>query len=233
MNHTPYCDICERRCRLEEGRTGACGLYERRNGNIVERFPDRYLVTCPIAVETMPILHFRPGMKCLQVTTTGCNFNCPGCISTILVHELDPDGGALKTISVSQVADMAEEQGCAAIVFLMNDPLAAMPRFLRLAAEARARGLLVGCSSNAYFTPTALARLIPCLDFINIGMKGFTDAAYRACGAPEIAPVLRNLDDLHAAGVHVEVSCILTRDNADELRDLARHLAARSADIPL
>lgn len=227
------CNICELRCRLGEGRPGACGLYQLDGGRLVERYPDNYLVACPISIETMPVLHFQPGAKFLQITTTGCNFACPGCISTVLVREMSHDSKALKRLSADRIVAMAEENHCVGVVFLMNDPLAAFPRFLKISLQAHARGLKVGCSSNAYFTPEALARLIPCLDFINIGMKGFSDVAYRDCGVPGIEPVLRNLATLHAAGVHVEISCILTRDNQAELEQLARHLAQLSTDIPL
>jgi pyruvate formate lyase activating enzyme len=227
------CTICELRCRLGQGRPGACGLYELNDGRIVERYPDHFLVACPISIETMPMLHFQPGAKFLQITTTGCNFSCPGCISTVLVREMTPDSRALKHLSADQVIAMAVETGCQGIVFLMNDPLAALRRFVRIAELAHARGLAVGCSSNTYFTPESLTQLLPCLDFINIGMKGFSDAAYRACGVPGIRPVLRNLAALHEAGVHIEISCILTRDNESELLELARHIKSLSPCIPL
>jgi hypothetical protein len=50
------CDICERGCAVSEGQTGSCYLYELQHGQITERFPDRYLVACPISIETA-----RPG----------------------------------------------------------------------------------------------------------------------------------------------------------------------------
>jgi pyruvate formate lyase activating enzyme len=227
------CSICERRCRISRGRPGACGLYEVRQGRVVERFADHYLAVCPISIETMPVLHFYPGTKFLQITTTGCNFNCPGCISTVLVRELFPESRALYHFTVEQIVARALKDQCAGIVFLMNDPLAAFPRFLEIAGQARLKGLKMGCSSNAYFTSEALQDLIPLLDFINVGMKGFSDKAYQACGVPSITPVLRNLETLHAAGVHVEISCILTSENQSELTALARHIASISRSIPL
>ncbi|MGD9505726.1 MAG: radical SAM protein [Syntrophobacteraceae bacterium] len=227
------CSICELRCRVAEGRAGSCGLYELRDGRVAERFADHYLVACPISIETMPILHFHPGTKFLQITTTGCNFNCPGCISTVLVREMDSESPALQHLSAEQVVSRAFESQCSGIVFLMNDPIAAFPTFLKVAKLARERGLKVGCASNAYFTPEALAELAPCLDFINIGMKGFTDSAYRNCGAPGIEPVLRNMKALHDAGVHVEVSCILTRENQDEIKALAQYVAGLARSVPL
>ena len=227
------CTICERRCRIGEDLNGHCGCYDAIDGHLMERYPDRYLVACPISIETMPILHFRPGAKFLQISTTGCNFDCPGCISTALVREMAPDSRALKHLAPEQVIGLAMDHGCQGIVFLMNDPLAALPRFLRIAERANARGLSVGCSTNAYFTPESLTRLMPFLSFVNVGMKGFSDDAYRACGASSIRPILRNLAAMHAAGIHIEVSCILTRRNEAELMDLTRHIRSLSPTIPL
>jgi pyruvate formate lyase activating enzyme len=195
------CSNCERRCRIAQGRPGAYGLYDVKEGRIVERITDHYPAVCPISIETMPILHFYPGTKFLQITTTGCNFNCPGCISTVLVREIFPESQALQHFTVEQIVAKAVASGCAGIVFVMDDPLAAFPRFLEIAKQAQLKGLKVGCSSNAYLTPEALQQLMPFLDFINVGMKGFSDKAYQACGA---------------AGVHVEISCILTSENQKE-----------------
>jgi pyruvate-formate lyase-activating enzyme len=227
------CSICELRCRIVEGRTGTCGLYEMKDNRIVQRYTDHYLTVCPISIETMPILHFHPGAKFLQITTTGCNFNCPGCISTVLVREMFPDSPALQHLTVEQVIDKALKTHCSGITFLMNDPLAAFPRFLAIARTAHEQALKVGCSSNAFFTRDSLQKLIPYLDFINIGIKGFSDKAYRACGATGVSPVLRNLRVLYEAGVHIEVSCILTTENQFELTGLAEHIAGLSKSIPL
>lgn len=227
------CSICELRCRISEGRTGACGLYELKENRIVERFADRYLVACPISIETMPILHFHPGAKFFQISTTGCNFNCPGCISTVLVREMFHHSRILQHLTAEQIINKTRENRCEGIVLLMNDPLAAFPRFIKIAKLAHAEGLKIGCSSNAYFTPESLMQLLPYLDFINIGMKGFSDRAYQACGAPTIRPVLWNLKTLHGSGVHVEISCILTRENQSELMDLAQYISGISRRIPL
>lgn len=228
------CDICERGCRLGPGSRGACGLYELHEGQVREILADHYLMVSPISIETMPLLHFHPGHKFLQISTTGCNLDCPGCISTVLVRELPRGSSALKHLTPEQVVDRAQAEDCLGITFLMNDPLASFPTFLRVAALAKARGLLVGCSSNAYFSPQSLEKLLPHLDFINIGLKGYSDQAYRACGASAgREPVFRNLERLLAAGVHVEISVIYSRGSELELVELARRVSALSPAIPL
>lgn len=227
------CDICERKCPVSVGKTGACGRYREQDGAMVELFPNRYIVACPISIETMPILHYHPGGRFLQISTTGCNFDCPGCISTVIVKEMSPDSTALKKLTPEEVVQQALDTDCTGIAFLMNDPLAGLPTFIEVSVLARTKGLRVGCSSNAYFTESALARLLPNLDFINVGIKGFSDQAYRACGARSLEPVLRNLKTICESSVHVEVSCMVSRNNWEEVRSLARHIASLSRRIPL
>jgi len=208
-------------------------MYENSGGDIVELYPHRYLISCPISIETMPMVHFYPGGKFLQISTAGCNFNCPGCVSTVIVKEMKPGSTALKPLSPGQIIDLARENKCLGIAFLINDPLASFLSFLEVAKEAKKAGLLVGCSSNTYFTETSLQKIIPYLDFINIGIKGLADEAYRNCGGSTVQPVLRNLEILHRHGVHVEVSCIAAGNMQEEIDALTRAIAHVSSDIPL
>ena len=227
------CMICERGCQVTPGDTGLCGRYRNDGGRMVERYPDRYLITSPISVETIPLLHFHPGAPFFQVSTVGCNFDCPGCIATVTAREMRPDSPVLRHLPPEAVVDMAVAAGCRGIAFLMNDPLASYQTFLGLARTAKARGLLVCCASNAYFTEASLHPFLELLDGINIGIKGLTRAGIGACGGGNPEPVLRNIRRLRQAGVHVEVACMDRRDNRDDTRRLAGVLAAIDPDLVL
>ncbi|MDI6604368.1 MAG: radical SAM protein [Thermoanaerobacteraceae bacterium] len=227
------CKICERDCEISENSTGACGLYENKGQSIVERFPNKYLITCPISIETMPMLHFYMGQKFLQVSTVGCNFHCPGCISTVIVKEMNYESKALRELSPAEIVNEAIKNNCIGIAFLMNDPIASFYTFLKVAEAAKERKLLVGCSSNTYFTEDALSKIIKYLDFINIGIKGMSNDIYRKCGGSTVNPVIRNIKILHDNGVFIEVSCVYTNNNEKEVIELAKKIKKISKDIPL
>ncbi|NMB35999.1 MAG: radical SAM protein [Firmicutes bacterium] len=227
------CTVCENCCEIPPGKSGRCGLYYSLNGEIAERFPEQYLMVCPISIETMPVLHFQPGKKFLQISTAGCNFDCPGCISTVIVKEMSPASNALKKYLPEQIIDKALAENCQGLAFLMNDPLASFYSFTKVAELAQKQDLLVGCSTNAYFTEESLALLLPFLDFVNIGMKGSSDDVYQSCGGKSVKPVLRNIRTLFENGVHVEVSCIHNSKNEAEVFEVARMLAGISPSIPL
>ena len=119
------------------------------------------------------------------------------------------------------------------IAFLMNDPIASFQTFIKVSEVAKANGLLVGCSSNTYFTEASLNKIAKYLDFINIGFKGMSDETYFKCGGSTVKPVLRNMKLLHKRGVHIEVSCMYSNSNKEEVLELAKNIGEISADIPL
>lgn len=227
------CTICEVGCDIPPGGTGRCRMYNNDGTGIVERFPDAFLAAFPVAIETLPMLHFFPGAKFLQVCTVGCNLTCGGCVSEMLVKHAESLAAAETALKTDDLLRLAASHACTGIAFALNDPIASFPTFCRLAEKAREKGLSVGCSTNGYMTESSAVHLRERIDFTNIGLKGATEASYRACGAKSAAPVFRTIRLLHEAGVHVEVSAVYRQGGEDEVLDSARAIAAISPDIPL
>ena len=227
------CDICESGCSLEGDTGGSCGMYREDGGEIIERFRDNYLPPFPISIETMPALHFYPNGKFLQVSTMGCNFRCDGCVSRVLIGHTKAMSGVLNRIGPEEIVNKAKEENCLGIAFCINEPLASYQSFRDLASMAKASGLLVGCSTNAYFTEASLEGLLPLLDFVNVGLKGISDESYRHCGVRTSAPVIRNIKKIHESGVHLEVATVYYYGMDDEVIKTAETVAKISRDIPL
>ncbi len=227
------CEICEIGCHMEEESLGKCRMYTVKDGVMAERFPHCYSTMFPISIETMPALHFYPNHKFLQVSSMGCNFSCGGCISEILTTGTETLSAALKQVSPEKVVEKALSNGCKGIAFCINDPTVSFFSFCSLARLAKENHLMVGFSTNGYFTRQALDQLIPFTDFVNIGVKGFSDDRYKPCGVPSAAPVFRNIRHLFEAGVHVEVAAIYMKGLENEVRKIAAFVASLSMDIPL
>lgn len=227
------CDICAVGCSIPPGGIGRCRMYSADESGIAERFPDLFLAAFPISIETQPLLHFHPGGTFLQVCTAGCNLRCGGCVSEILVDHAESLARSESALTTEDVIRTALEQGCIGISFALNDPIASFPTFCRLAEKAREQGLLIGCSTNGYLTEESMRSLIRSVDYVNIGLKGESDACYRACGAREAGPVFRTIEHLFRAGVHVEVSLVYRRGGEAEVFAAAERLATISREIPL
>jgi len=227
------CTICETKCDIEEGGMGNCGMYVRLDGCIRERYPDRYLAAVETAIECMPMVHYHPRGKFLQVCTVGCNFKCEGCVSGILTDHLAAIEGTFQILSPERIIRKALEEECLGVMFCFNEPTVSYFSFRKLAETARGNGLLMGCSTNGYLTEEALDGLIPFLDFVNVGLKGFTEQAYLPCGVKDPAPIRRNIEALHRRGVYLEISAVFHKHGEAEIMQAAEFIASLSPDIPL
>ncbi len=226
------CKICEMNCDIKESGIGGCGMYVHVDGEIRERYPGRYLAAVDTAIESMPMVHYHPRGKFLQVCTVGCNFKCNGCVSEILTDHLSAVEGSFQEMTPDDVIKRALAESCIGVMFCFNEPTVSYFTFRRLAKTAKENGLLAGCSTNGYMTEWALEGLMPVLDFVNFGLKGTSREAYRFCGVGNVDPILRNLRMIHEKGIYIEVSAIYRKDGEQEICKAADFVASLSRDIP-
>ena len=224
------CKVCEIGCEINEHSRGRCGTYVKKGGSIIQSPEIGYMGGYPISVETIPMLHFHPSAKFLQVFSTGCNFECQGCVARLLASNRS---FGWPTLSPTQVVAKALEQECQGVVSTLNEPAANYYIFRELAVQAKENSLLVGCSTNCYFTEETLEELGGLIDFVNVGVKGYSNSIYRTCGAKSSTPVFRNIAGLLEMGVHVETSVVYSRRNEADVLQAARTLSKVSSEIPL
>ncbi|MBN2040373.1 MAG: radical SAM protein [Spirochaetes bacterium] len=227
------CEICEFKCNISESGTGKCGMYEGSNGTIQEKYPDMYLVSVPAPIEAMPMVHYYPNSKFLQVCTIGCNFRCTGCVSWLLTESKESIEGAVKSLKPEEIIIKAKDLECIGIMFCFNEPAVSFHTFKKLAKLARENNLLIGCATNAYFSEKSFIELLEHIDFINIGIKGHSDDAYKIHGAMTYEPIFRNLELSAKSNVHTEVAAVYIKGMEDELIKTAKHIASISKSIPL
>lgn len=207
-------------------------MYLEKDGAIIERFMDNFLPPFPVSIESVPALHFYPNGKFLQVSTMGCNFRCPGCVSRVLIRHTDAMSGAINKTNPASIIGMAKDENCIGIAFCINEPIASFMSFKGLAGMARSNGLLIGCSTNAYFSEDSLMQIAPLIDFVNVGIKGSSNEAYQYCGVRSSAPVYRNLKRLYESDVHVEAAQVYHYGREKEVIEAAKAVASISREIP-
>ncbi|PWR71155.1 radical SAM protein [Methanospirillum stamsii] len=227
------CLYCPHHCDISEGSTGRCAMYSSSNNEIVERYPDHWLVVTSVSVETIPFVHGWPKAKALQISTVGCNLSCPGCVSEILARTPEAIGTGLRKIDAETLIRQAKEEECLGIVFCLNEPTVSLPSFLRVAKLAKEKGLFVACSSNGYFSDYTLNLLLPVLDMVNIGLKGINPGNLRECGIVNNRIVMENIKKLVAAGVHVEVALMHATGFDNDLIQQAKEVVSISDRIPI
>jgi len=228
------CPYCERRCRLENGSYGFCRMYEAVDGEIRERFPDKWCSYDVSRVESVPFYHAYPGSRSLVIGTASCNFDCRYCSNAYIAKE-DPAGmqDVMVDIKPDNMIQLARKYGCHNIVFNINEPTVSLPSLQRLSAAAKAAGLPMGCLTNGYTTPEAAEQLGDIFSFLNISLKGLSpDFCRRYLGIPDSEPVIRTIRQL-AKRCHVEVATpVIESENDHELDQMADILADINPEIP-
>lgn len=226
------CDICERRCRIEEGGSGYCLMYLNRDGRLEPRYPEHVSLLMVWRIESLPIFHFYPGSRTLVFATAGCNLDCHYCSSAYLARG-GPEDIYMMRLEPGMLVKRARQTGCHNIAFVMNDPTVSLEYYLAVAEEAHASGFPIGCLTNGYQTPEAAQRLAEASDFINVSVKGFDDDFYQAyVDVESMAPVLRNVEFYHSR-THLEITTpIIAGLNDDHIGGLAQWLGGIDASIP-
>ncbi|WP_373840240.1 radical SAM protein [Methanospirillum sp.] len=228
------CEMCGHQCSIKEGGYGRCRMYTCINGEISERFPDRYLALWPGAIETIPFLHYTPGGHYLLLSTIGCNLSCEGCVSYVLAKNQDLLTDALIHADPADILRIAKDNDCIGAIFCLNEPTVSLGTVARVARELHATGLSIGCASNGCMSEKALDILLDYIDFITIGLKGLSVHAYQINGAPcNAEQVFQTLKTIHFRKIHLEVAAVCKTSGMEEIVTIAQRIQKISADIPL
>ncbi len=225
------CRACQRRCLLEEGQLGFCGVRKNERGRLVPLSYGRVAAMHPAYVERKPLYHFHPGRVMLSLGSLGCNFRCPGCQNHHLAHVQAPgELTHVEYVPPEALVDQALGQGLLGISFTYNEPSIWFEYTLDTFRLAKAGGLLTNYVTNGSLTPEALDEIGPVLDAYRVDIKGFTEKGYeQVANFPKFRGILAVAERAKTKwAVHVE--CVTNvvptmNDGPDGLRGIARWIA--------
>ncbi|MFZ2447800.1 MAG: AmmeMemoRadiSam system radical SAM enzyme [Syntrophobacteraceae bacterium] len=235
-NDRVHCFLCSQHCRIEPGETGKCGVRENRGGTLWSLVYGRLIAQHIDPIEKKPLYHYYPGTTSYSIATAGCNFRCLFCQNSDISQSPRETGAIFgHKVSAETVARDAAEAGCATIAYTYTEPTIFLEYALDVAVRAKELGLANVFVSNGYMTREALDAAAPILGAANVDLKAFSDKYYQEqCGA-RLKPVLATLEAMKEKGIWLEVTTLIVpglNDGEDELRDLARFLAALGPEIP-
>ena len=233
------CQVCQRRCRIEPGKSGFCKTRKNANGELHSLIYGRVSSIRVSPIEIKPMFHYYPGTGWLSLGSLGCNFLCPGCQNWEIAHaDVEREISFTRYIAPEKLVPLALEQDCKGISWTYNEPTLWLEYMLDSAKMAKQRGLLTNCVTNGYITPEALDLLGPYLDSFRVDLKGFSDQAYgRLTPMVEFHGVLGIIKRAKEKwDMHIEIITNLIpeiNDDEDGLRDMARWIFQElSPDTP-
>jgi pyruvate formate lyase activating enzyme len=215
------CHTCQWRCRINAGKTGACGMYENTGGTLYNL---NYSFVSSLAadpVEKKPLFHFYPGTQCFSMGTLGCNFRCQHCqnweISTPDSREI---AQMCRVVKPEDAVQMAQRSNCRGMAWTYNEPAVWFEYTLESAKLAKKVGLYTVYVTNGYATPEALDTIGLYLDCWRVDIKGFSDKLYKGlAGVPhwrEILEVTKRAKDKWNMHIEVVTNIVPTLNDDDE-----------------
>jgi len=207
-NNSVRCQLCARRCIIDEGHLGWCQTRFNKDGVLYTLTYGKVASMSISPIEKKPMYHFFPGSLWLSLGGLGCNFRCHGCQSWDFSH-CDVKKTVSKTpfMSPEMVVKKAKKNNCRGIVFTYNEPTMWFEYTIDVFKLAKQEGLSTCYVTNGYMSSQALEMLSAYLDGFCLSVKGaFMESYTRICGIAEVNIIFSNGSDAKRRyAMHVEV----------------------------
>ncbi len=236
MNEERICPVCMHHCRLREGQYGRCRARKCENGKIKSVNYGKLTALMLDPIEKKPLKRFYPGSRILSVGSFGCNLSCPFC-QNYEISTAGEDEIPYREETAEDLADLAErcqKDGNIGVAYTYNEPLVGYEFVRDTSRLIRQRGMKNVLVTNGSAELSILEEILPCLDAVNIDLKGFTDVYYQKLGGD--LETVRQFIRRAVRDCHVELTTLIVpgeNDREEEMEQEARWIASLSPQIPL
>lgn len=245
------CPVCPHHCSLKEGQYGRCRARKNEKGTIICVNYGKITALALDPVEKKPLRHFFPGSMILSSGSYGCNLSCPFCqnyqISMAGSKEKEmadyvtdeaaagiPDFREMSPEELAELAEALRGRGNIGVAFTYNEPLVGYEFVRDTARLVRRRGMKNVLVTNGTAELPVLEELLPCIDAMNIDLKGFTRDYYRKLGGD--LDTVKAFIKRAAQVCHVELTTLIVPGENESLEEMERQagwIAGVDPDIVL
>lgn len=218
LNGKVQCTACRRRCVLEEGQIGFCGVRKNIKGKLrllVHSLPNAVNVD---PIEKKPLFHFLPGTLAFSIGTQGCNFACQFCQNYDLSQRREIIGVRL---TPTQAVKMALDHGCKSISYTYNEPTIFIEYAYDIGKLARKKGLANTFVTNGYETEESIELMKEFVDAVTVDFKGNGNPQFylKYMSVPKEEEIYQTLLMMKEAGFHIEITDLVVPKIGDNLED--------------
>ena len=229
----PICDVCFRKCKIEEGQTGFCGGRTCRDGQVVAANYGKLTSLALDPIEKKPLKTFHPGSMILSLGSYGCNLRCPFCQNSSIswsqkAFEFKDKADFYEPEEIVKIAQELRSRGNIGLAFTYNEPLIGYEFVRDTAKLAKESGLQNVLVTNGTATQKVLKEISPYIDAMNIDLKAFTDHFYHDFIGGDFQMV-KDFITTAAQSCHVELTTLIIpgkNDREEEMRELSVWVAA-------
>jgi pyruvate formate lyase activating enzyme len=214
------CFLCARRCLVNDGGIGFCGVRKNESGSLFSLVYANAISVCVDPVEKKPLSHFNPGALVMSIATVGCNFRCQFCDNWMISQEKKIAG---KHFPPQDVVKAARDNNCRGISYTYTEPTIFFEYAYDTAKLARQVGFFNTFVTNGYMTPEAVKTIAPYLDAATVDFKGAADPEfYKSFSAvPSVEPIFAALKEMRRNDIHIEITNLVVPKSGDSLERIA------------
>ncbi|WP_408070399.1 AmmeMemoRadiSam system radical SAM enzyme [Butyrivibrio sp. JL13D10] len=227
------CNVCYRRCEIEEGGLGFCKVRTAAGGEVV---PVNYGKITSIAldpIEKKPLARFMPGSKIISVGSYGCNLRCPFCQNYEIswskeAYVFQDRAEYLAPEALAELALEYKNRGNVGVAFTYNEPLVCYEYVRDVARLVHENGMVNVLVSNGMASIDVLNEIIPYIDAMNIDLKSFSDSFYKDFIKGDRQMVMDFIEEA-VKHCHVEITTLIIpgeNDSEDEIRQLSQWVSS-------
>lgn len=236
-NGKVQCDVCPRKCKLEEGQRGFCFVRKRENDAVVLTTYGRSSGFCIDPIEKKPLNHFLPGTPVLSFGTAGCNLGCKFCQNWDMSKSREMDT-LQQTAMPGELAKAALSRGCRSVAYTYNDPAIFLEYAIDTSIACRERGIKSVAVTAGYFEPEPRAEFFRYMDAANVDLKAFTERFYWKLTGSHLQEILETLQYIrYETSVWLELTTLLIpgeNDSVAEIEEMTQWVVENlGPDVPM
>jgi pyruvate formate lyase activating enzyme len=229
------CPVCFRHCDLGPGQIGFCRARMEKDGKSVCRNYGAFTSLALDPIEKKPLKLFHPGSLILSVGSYGCNLRCPFCQNyEISQRDLSKNTEVYSPRDLVAEAARLTKEGNIGIAYTYNEPMVSFEFVRDCGKLAHEKGLLNVLVTNGCASLEALDEVLPCMDAMNIDLKGFSDEFYRFVGGD--FSMVKDFIEEASKKCHVELTTLVIpnhNDSPELMEQEARWIASLDSNIAL
>jgi len=210
------CNLCARRCLINDGGTGFCLVRKNDSGTLFSLVYGKAISACIDPIMKKPLSHFNPGAMVVSIATVGCNFRCQFCDNWMISQGKELSG---HNFPPEDVVKTARDNGCQGISYTYTEPTIFFEYAFETAKLAKQVGFFNTFVTNGYMTPEAVKTIAPYLDAATVDFKGGADPEfYKTFSAvPSVEPIFQALKEMKRNDIHVEITNLVVPKSGDSL----------------
>lgn len=195
-NGRVQCLLCPNRCIRSHGESGKCRVRANRQGEYYSLVYGKPSVIALDEVAKCPLNHFELPEKVFSIATAGCNLSCLYCQNWEFSQSGPDQVSKVYNLMPRDVVSKAIQNNAAAIAYFYTEPTIYYEYMIDIAKIAHDKGIKNIMVTAGYINTEPLRKLLPHLDAVVLGLKGWNKQYYQKYIGGELKHVINTVETL-------------------------------------